>query len=110
MDRRKYKLDTHASHKAGSFDQVKGTTLDTHEDAYGPWVVVAHRKQGTKIHKGSRGESNRTHDNKLQDREDVENETRSEADVGKTAPFIDNSREGKRKLSPLRVPMGLQLS
>nr|POE84552.1 hypothetical protein CFP56_63602 [Quercus suber] len=73
------------------------------------WVVTR-RKQGTKIRRGSGGESDRTHDNKLQDREDVGNETRSETNMGKTAPFIDSSREGKRKLSPLRVPTGLQLS
>lgn len=36
------------------------------------------------------------HDKKLQDHEDVGNETRSEADVGKIASFIDSSRERKR--------------
>ena len=38
----------------------------------------------------------RMHDKKLQDHEDVGNETRSEADVGKIASFIDSSRERKR--------------
>ena len=84
------------SHEAGSSDQVRGTTLDTQEDAFGPWVMVARRKQGTKIRRGSRGESNRMHDKKLRDHEDVGNETRSEADVGKIASFIDSSRERKR--------------
>ena len=32
------------SHEAGSSDQVRGTTLDTQEDAFGPWVMVARRK------------------------------------------------------------------
>ena len=37
------------SHEAGGFNKVRGSTLDTQEDAYGPWVVVACRKQGSKI-------------------------------------------------------------
>ena len=32
------------SHEAGSSDQVRGTTLDTQEDAFDPWVMVARRK------------------------------------------------------------------
>ena len=92
------------SHEAGSSDKVRGSTLDTQEDAYGPWVVVACRKQGSKISRGSGGESNKTYDSKLQDHEDVGNETRLEVDVGKTIPFIDSLRESKRKLLPLRAP------
>ncbi|KAL0007229.1 hypothetical protein SO802_008731 [Lithocarpus litseifolius] len=42
-------------HEAGSSDKLRRSTLDAQEDAYGPWVVVTHRKQGTKISRASGG-------------------------------------------------------
>ena len=72
--------------------------------------MVAWRKHGTKTRKGNGIGPGKTQGHNLKVHEAAVNETRSDADVGKAAPTSGSPREGKKKLSPTRSPMGLQLS
>lgn len=79
------------------------------EDLYGPWVVVSHKKNGTKTH-GSGGPMV-GHDNwrgvGYQGRVNVDwrGVKSSGRDMGQPGP----QREAKRKISPLRVVEKAQL-
>ena len=41
------------SHEARNYEQKERTTLGVQEDIYGPWIVVAWRKHGTKTRRGN---------------------------------------------------------
>lgn len=77
---------------------------------YGPWIVVVRKKNGTKIHRGGGLELGKTQGHHLKVRDVSVNEIRLGVDVGKTTFSSGSPREGKRKMSPIRVPTSLQLS
>nr|POF04992.1 hypothetical protein CFP56_18448 [Quercus suber] len=95
------------NHEPDSPEQGEGTTMGVLEGTYGPWIMVVREKNGTKIRRGSGLELGKTQGHHLKVHDVSVNEIRLGAEVGKTTFSSGSPREGKRKMSPIRVPTGL---
>ena len=97
------------NHEPSNPKQGKGTIVGVPEGTYGPWIVVVRKKNGTKIRRGSGLELGKTQGHHLKVRDVSVNEIRLGVDVDKTTFSSGSPREGKRKMSPIKAPTGLQL-
>ena len=93
------------SHEARNYEQKERTTLGVQEDIYGPWIVVAWRKHGTKTRRGNGIDPGKIQGHNLKVHEASVNETRLDADVGKVAPNSGSPREGK-EIIPYQITNG----